>query len=203
MPLSVTSPGSDTTPINDCYGSQTATAGTALVRLIPPGLDTARACVGNFGYDCGSTAHTMTMQVTMFTSSASSDAASGQAVINLTSAPTAFDGTIIAANDYISFPYEDGTYGYGKVSSVSGLAITLTANLSKKVLKGSPVWFHGAASDHTDRQFTMKASAVTTFNSGDFRIRAAAAYDKGQPILVYVDNITAAGVWQYLSFYYD
>ena len=202
MALSVTTPGTDFTPVNDCWGSQTAAAGTALQRLVPPGLSTARACVAAYAYDCGATAHTMTIMPSIMSVSVSTDAASGQAVVSLSSNPTAFDGSIIAASDFISFQNEDLSYSFGKVSSIAGLNVTLTANLTKKVLKGAVVWFHGAPGDHTDRQFTMKASTLNTFPGGDFRVHACAALDKGQPILVNVDNITAAGIWTYLAFYY-
>lgn len=203
MPLSVTTPGTDLTPINDCYGSQTVAFGTAMLRLVPPGPATARACVGTYGYTPAGTAHTMTMMPAISLVSCSTDAAAAQAVISLTQNPTAFDGTIIAANDFISFQNEDGSYSYGKVSSVSGLNITLTASLSKKVLKNAPVWFHGAPSDHTDRAFTMNASILNTFVGGDFRLRACSALAKGEPILVHVDNVTATGVWNWLGYYYD
>jgi hypothetical protein len=82
----------------------------------------------------------------------------------------------------------------------------MTSNLTKKVLSGARICFHGtpgAAGDWPERCLTLKASAVTIFNASDFRIRACTSALANQPILVHVDNITAAGVWQYLGRYYD
>lgn len=195
--------GEDMTPLNDCYGSQTATLDVAMLRLIPPAGDNLRACAGNFAYIAGGTQHTLTAMVTVQTGKFAADAVSGQAVISLNKGFTSLDGTIMTANDYVSFLQEDGTYAYGKISSVSGLNVTLSANLAKNVNKGDPVWFHGAPGDHTDRQFYLLASTLITFNAGDLRVRMATASDKGTPILMHVDNITAAGKWLWQHYYYD
>lgn len=188
--------------LNDCYGSLTQTAGTVITRTIPPNSG-GRACIGWLSYDCSTTAHTLTVMVAMSEVAASSEAASGQAVVNLSSIPTAFDGSILAANDFMIVQHEDGSWNEYKVSSLSGLAVTFSSNLTGKVLKSSRIFFMGAPADHTTRRFTMKASTITTLVGGDFRIHFGASTLPNQPLLVHSDNSTAAGTLTGLAYYYD
>lgn len=188
--------------INDCYGSLTQTAGTVITRVVPP-AEGLRACVGSFRYEAAATAHSLTMMVAVDEVEVSSEAASGQAVVNMNRVPTAGDGSVIANTDFFIIQYEDGSWAVHKVSSASGKAITMTANLSQAVLKGAKAFFMGAPGDHTDRIWTMKASTITVFDASDFRIRAASGSYLNSPILVHSDNATNAGTLYYLSYYYD
>jgi hypothetical protein len=187
--------------IDDAYGTKTATAGTAIVRVVPPRSD-KRAVVWTLRYKNSTTEHTLTVMVAMANTTLTTEAASGQAVINLTAQLTATDGSVLAANDYVAVQHEDGSWDGYKVSSISGLAVTLATNLAKKVLKTSAVFMMGApgaSGDHPDRVYTLEASETMTLG-GEYGVGTA---DKNnQPILIHVDNITAAGKLQWVSYGY-
>lgn len=187
--------------VNDAYGSKTATAGTEITRTIPP-RPLARAKASGFVYTAGANLHTLTFQVTLAKVAMSTDAASGQAVIALTQIPSAPDGSLIAASDWVIVQHEDGVWTEYKVSSVSGLNITLTANLAKKVLKNTVVYFMGAPADHVDRQYTINASQTLSIYGGDVRVCIATALNDNEPILANCDNVTAAGKLQWLAYTY-
>jgi hypothetical protein len=99
---------------------------------------------------------------------------------------------VAAANDFVGLVYDDGSWAAHKISSISGKAYTMTANLSKAVLQGSSAFLFGVSGDHTGRQFTMKASTVTTLV--DNVSGWCTALRNGQPILVHSNNATAAGI---------
>lgn len=203
MALSTDTGAADGMYINDCFGTQTQTAGTIITRVVPPQIGGVRACIGWYSYDCSTTAHTLTFLVPVDEVAVASDAASGQAVVNINRVPTSADGSVIANTDFFVLQHEAGDWAVYKVSSAAGLAITMTANLSQKVLKSSKAFFMGQPSDHPLRQFTMKASTVSQFIGGDFRIRACTTPLVAQPILVHSDNSTAAGFLTGPAYYYD
>lgn len=199
---STDSGAADGIPLNDAYGTITQAANTVITRVIPPNPD-GRSCVGSLQYEAAATAHTLSLMTTIDTVTASSDAASGQAVLPISRNPVTPDGTLVAANDWFIVQHEDGTWNAYMVSSVSGLNITMTANLTGKVLAGSRVHFMGAPADHSLRQFTMKASTTYKFDAGDFRIRMATGSAKNTPILVHSNNATNAGTLYHTSYYFD
>jgi len=188
--------------VNDAYGSKTETADTVILRVVPARVG-ARATVLSWAYKSGTTAHTLTFLTCMDETTVSSDAASGQAVVNVARVPTAGDGSLLAANDFAVLQHEDGTWGGYKVSSISGLAVTFTGNLTAKVLKGTKFFFHAAPGDHSDRAVSTVASTEHIFGGGDSRHVACAATKKGQPILIHSNNATAAGVLRWLGYGYD
>jgi hypothetical protein len=189
----------------DGYGSITASFGTELLRVCPPKAGRFTR-VHSTVYDCGSTAHTLTMMVPLDKTQVASDAASGQAVIKLKKAPVDAGGTKIAASDYIVVKDETGIFGVYKVASVSGLSITITTSVGSadgsgfvnKVLADAAVWFYGTASDHSKRQFTMKASTVTTLP--DAINGWATSPGKFEPVVIHSDNSTAAGILVAVSY---
>ena len=187
--------------MNDAYGSKTAAFGTAITRVVSPraGL---RAAVSGFAYTAGTTAHTLTFLTAQSETTISTEAASGQAVIALTTIPTASDGSLLAANDFVIVQHEDGSWSDYVVSSISGLNVTLTGNLSKKVLKGSRVFFMGVIADHPDRQYTIAASTTLQISGGDVRLRCATANKDNEPILAHSANATVAGTLVWLGFTY-
>lgn len=187
--------------LNDCYGSLTQTAGTEILRVVPP-RDGAPGCVGNFRYEAAATAHTLTMMMVTSSTTVATDAASGQAVVNMSGTLTDASGGAVAASDFLVLQYESGVWEAHKVSSVSGLAITVTANLTAKIKAGSIAYCMGAPADHAARQFTMKASTTTDFIASDNRVQAARSVE-GNPILVHSNNATNAGTLYWLSYYYD
>lgn len=183
----------------DTYGSKTASAGTAITRLVPPSAGKL-ARVSSFIYVCGSTAHTVTVMPSLADTIVTTDAASGQAVVAFGAIPTAPDGSALAASDWVTLQHEDGSWAEYKVSSVSGLNVTLTANLSQKVKAGSRIFFHGAPADHATRQFLLVASTTLTIN--DVSCGAGSATRLGEPVIVHSDNATAAGSLQMLAYRY-
>ena len=202
MPILATSNGlTSGDPVNDAFGSSTQTAGTAITRAIPPRVGT-RAHVSGFSYTAAATAHTVTMLTVLDTKSVASEAAASQAVVALNSIPTAADGSILAANDYLILQYEDGSWEPHLVSSLSGLNVTVSASFSKKILKGSTAYFMGAPGDHSNRQYTIDASQTFTIAGSTDRVCAAAATAKNQPILVHSNNATNAGILRWVAYSY-
>lgn len=200
MPIA-TDDGSTLTgnPINDCYGSKTETAGTAITRVIAP-RPGGKAVISSFQYSTAGTEHTITIMTTLADKTVSSDAAASQAVVSLNAIPVAPDGSVLAANDFLVLQYEDGTWNAHKVSSLSGLDVTLTANLSKKVLKGTRAFFMGAPADHADRQFKVAASKDMTF--ADAAVGVGSSSRTGEPIMIQSDNATAAGNLRHVAYKY-
>jgi hypothetical protein len=194
-------PGADPVYVNDCYGSKTETLDVIISRVVPPRKG-VRSKVSSFSYKAAGTAHTLTFLTVLLEGATSTKAESGQAVINVNTSFTDSAGGIIAANDWCSVQHEDGSWGEYMVSSVSALAITFSGNLSTDVEEGARVCFHGAATDHTLRQWTMLASTEVTFNGDGIRTVACQAKRLNEPIIVISTNATAAGVLRWLAYSY-
>lgn len=188
-------------PVNDAYGTKTAAFDTEFTRLIPPRAG-FRARASGAIYTAGTTAHTLSFMNVLGSTTVSTDAAAAQAVVAFTALPTAPDGSVIAAGDWVVLQQEDSTWVAHKVSSLSGLNVTMTANLAKKVKANTTVFFLGAPADHADRQYTVLASQTLNLVGSDTRLGLATAAADGQPILVHSNNVTAAGYLQWLGFTY-
>lgn len=201
-------------------GKKTANAGTAYTLLIEPMLGNALTMLEFLQFTVSTTAHTMTIMRPLSSQQVSGQtgrcscyltaaAAASQAVININQNPgtyTAyFSGTPttanngIAANDYVAFQYPNGNWGVDTVSSVSTLAVTLSNNLGTGGLAaGAPVWFFGVTTDTNpyDGQahpaYTLAASSIVNFGSEGFPFASTFRY--GEPLLIYVNNATAASV---------
>lgn len=188
------------------YGRKTAVADTKIDRLIDPGRG-KKIKVTNLKVTVGGTAHTLTFLRPLNTTTLSAAAAAAQAVINLTADPGDYSGSSvadnpIAAGDYLVIEKPDGTYHLAVVSSVSTLAITLTANVPTGGFdSGATVWFLGVAADtdpHTAEPhpvFTLPASGATTM--ADFLI--AQVLQNNAPMLAQINNATAASVLEYIN----
>lgn len=176
------------------WGSVTASAGTAITKLIDP-FANYKIRVNEFLYETGATAHDVYVMTTLDSSRASGSAASGQAVLPVDAQLTSReDGTnVLGANDYVIVKHADGTHGVYVVSSVSnsGLVITLASNLTKQVLAGSLVYMMGVVADHADRKYSIVAS-----NTRPTRPRLVAPLAE-EPVLFYSANATNAGVLVY------
>lgn len=191
------------------FSNLTATAGTAITALLPP---RARAFtrLTKLLYRCGATAHTVTVLKTLGSTTLSAAAAGSQAVINLTADPgTGTPAGAIAANDFVCVQLDSGEFFLGKVSSVSTLAITLTANLPSAAAAGNAVWFFGAPGDHTSSQTTTKpnpavgsqypatASILNTWD--DVASGLHQTLNQNEPLLVHSNNATAAGTFEQVT----
>ena len=110
----------------------------------------------------------------------------------------------IAANDYVMFQYPDGTWAVDTVASVSSLNITLTNNLATGGLAaGAPVWFFGITTDVNPYnaiahpQYTLTASSTVNIGSENFPFMGTLGL--AEPLLLYVNNATAASTLERAS----
>jgi hypothetical protein len=172
-------------------GAKTATAGTEITQLIAP-RNRAYTRVTTASYRAAGTAHTLTALRTLNQTVLSAAAAAGQAVISLAADPGS-----IAANDFVAILKPDGTYHLGKVSSVSTLDVTLTANVpTGGFAAGAKVFFFGAIGDGHP-QFAGTATTLETYQ--DTTAGIVASNNVEEPILLHSGNATAAGVLERVS----
>lgn len=179
------------------YGLVTATAGTVITRTLPAKkrhwthLLFAK-------YIAGATAHTLTVMQALGTTTLSAAAAAGQAVVALTADPGVGTASgVIAANDYVVIEKPDGTFHTGIVSSVSGLNVTLTANVPTGGFAAlAPVWFFGVIGDGHP-QYTLTASVATTLQSTIGSV--VSSLRRYQPLILHSGNATNAGVLDLVS----
>jgi len=205
-------------------GKKTASAGTAYTAFVEP-VNIFMPFLNFAQFTVSSTAHTLTIMRPLSSQQVSGQAnrcscyltaaaAASQAVIAINENPgtytnyfnstprTANNG--IAANDYVAFQYPDGSWGVDTVSSVSSLNITLSNNLGTGGLAaGAPVWFFGITTD-TNPYDAQAHPAYTLFaNSAPLNLGAtdapiASTFRVGEPLLLYVNNATAASTLEQL-----
>lgn len=184
-------------------GQKTATAGTEILHLVPP-LKNAYTRMTRLAYRAGATAHNLTAMRPLGTTTLAANAAASQAVIVLSAQPQA--GNNVAAADYLAWEAPDGTVRFGKVSSATGLSITMTANLAVAVVAGAKVWFFGAITDLVPQTgeahpiFSGVASVTTVYS--DTSAGILATFGKYEPILVHSGNATNAGFLEGISYVY-
>lgn len=185
-------------------GRLTQSAGTRIRVLVPPD-PRGRTRITKVTYTAQGTGHTLTFARPIGRTTTTSAAASGQAVINIATDPNP-SGNALAANDLLAIRETDGVTRLYTVSSVSGLQITLTSNLSAGVVSGAKVWSFGALTDtlpdtgRAHETLNGTASATTTYE--DRQAGVFATYANDDPILFDSDNATAAGTLQQLSYTY-
>lgn len=197
-------------------GGKTQTAGTIIQYLIPPSPTSVKGItrITNLTYTSGSTAHTLTVLRPLGRTTVASAGATGQAVVNLTADPGVAAGygginNGISANDFVAIrTASDGITRLYKVSSVSTLAVTMTANLTVAVAAGDFVWLFGITSDTDGRTGSAHpalkppASATTVYSDSNGGV--IATIGAFEPMLLNSDNATAAGTiaqisWQYTT----
>lgn len=192
-------------------GKKTQTAGTVIQYLVPPDVR-GFTRISNIVYTAAGTAHTLTFMRPIGRTTVASAGATGQAVVNITADPGVAAGyagisNAIAANDFVAIrTASDGITRLYKVSSVSTLAITMTANLVVAVAAGDIFWFFGITTD-TDGvtgsahpALNGTASATTTYT--DTTGGVVSSFRVYEPILVNSDNATAAGTLQQINWAY-
>lgn len=195
-----TEPSQADAPPGDAYGSSSITAGTAILKVLPP-IAGRRTSADAFWYDnLAAAIQTVTFMVPFTTKTkVSTDMAAGQASISVDVLPTGSTPGNIAASDVVAVQNETGAFDVFLVSSLSGNNIVITASvgtagasgLTQKILKNAKVFFMGAPGDHPSRQFKIKASTYITFAPPNGRL--AVTSQNGQPIVVHSDNNTTAG----------
>ncbi len=207
------------------YGKNTQTAATAIVQLIEPWKDAETRIVGLQYTDLG-TSHSITFMRPCNKTTVAADAAAGQASFTLTADPGLYSagGTfatadnLIAANDYLAYQAADGTWVGDKVAAVAGLNIGMTVNLPTGGVKaGAPVFFYGTAADlnPNNHQVHPQLASGTASTSLTFKQNEGFCISTiqdvvglkvnngvGQPVLIFSNNATAAGVLQYVAVEY-
>lgn len=210
------------------YGRKTATAGTKIVQLIEPMKD-AVAHLVHVAINTLSTAHILTVLRPLNKTTTSAAAAASQAVINITADPGDYTGirtadNAIAAGDYCVYQCSDGTWVVDTVASVATLAITMTTNVPFAVSSGAPFWFFGVETDTNPNdaqahpRYNLTASSLNQFGdeSASFGFQSAinGVYKsgsllhadmesgKGHPLILIIDNGTAASTIESLTVAY-
>lgn len=177
-------------------------AGTPYL-LAVPGKPGAKVKIDLLEVTPAGTAHTATVMRSFGKTTLTSAAATGQAVVNIAADPS---GGVapgpIANTDFVVFRQaSSGIFFAAKVSSLATLALTLTANLPYALVAGDTMWWFGAPGDTdpgtglTHPAYPLAASTKNTISgpvSGAGFIGAKAV---SSPVLVHVDNVTAAGVF--------
>jgi hypothetical protein len=183
-------------------GRQTAAAGTPIKALCPPRRG-HKTRVTTLRYTAAATAHLLTAMRPLAQTTARVAALAGQAVVSLTRDP----GTLltparpVAVNDWLAFegPLFNGipTFILAQVQAVAAgpvagsLNVTLTANLpTGGIAANATAWFLGIVTDGHP-QFNLPASATTTLQ--DIAAGFVGTTLPYQPLLLWVDNVTAAG----------
>ena len=186
----------------DGTGQQTLnTAGTPYTIPLPskPGL---KVCLDSLLYTAGATAHTGYAMRPLDRTTVASAAALSQAVVNISAnvgALLATGANAISANDWLVIQSLATKLCYAvQVSSVSTLAITLTANVPVAFAPGDKVFFYGIKTDIQPEtglphpSYPMAASTLVTISNATGNGLTATAR-MNEPLLIFVDNITAQG----------
>jgi hypothetical protein len=187
----------------------TETAGTAIVSTIPPAMRGAKTRLTFLEYVCSTTAHTLRLMVAL--NRVSTTAAAAASATSLVLSAATFRGDTLASGDYIVVKHTDGTYGAYLVSALSVLTVTIPA-LAKAVASGNPVWIMGAIGEAEHKQILVTASvrqqwsAPTGLMTTGYRtVVAGTTYARSgndDPMIVYSNNATAAGLLENASGYY-
>lgn len=194
-------------------GKSTQAAGTVINSAVQPRKG-GFARVTTLRYNNGGTAHNGTWLRCLGRTKAAAVGAAGQPVVSIAAdsgVTTGFsnngvpivNANAISAADTVMIRETDGIARPYIVSSVAGLAITLTANLAAGVNTTSDFWFFGILADTDPRTGTahivanLPASAITIYADDTGGVCAAIGQD--EPILFQSNNVTAAGTVEQLS----
>lgn len=190
-------------PVNGAIGYTTQAADTIITAVVQPHA-LARAKVWAFDYRQAGTAHTLSLMTGHKVTEVGSNAASGQAVVNMKEIHADPAGTVMAAGDIFLLKHSiSGEYTPYVVLSVSGLAVTFTTTLSQQVLENTKAYYLGAPGDYAGRtQYVFAINTTRGVPGGDERRVAATAMENDHPILFHSNNATAAGFLEFLQYGY-
>jgi len=176
--------------------------GTAYGVLIPP-VPGYIPMLNHVRYICGSTEHILWAMRCVATTELSAAAASGQTDIVLEDIGAmqseAGADENIAANDFLAFESEYGVVNFDSVASVSGSTVTLTSNLATKCDAGATVYIFGqiARPTNIERRFTVSVEndwqGLSIQGGAPGQLTRHARSGAGDPMLLHIDNATAAG----------
>jgi len=179
----------------------TENAGTAITEEIP-GRDGARLALIGYEIVTGATAHTLNIMypglLAGCRNTVDGDAASGQKVIDVVTAPTDPAGNAVANNDIVAYETEDGSWEFNIVASLSTKAITHQNNLAKNVKDGARYFVFGVTADNAKKVISLAAD-TTNKNAGS--IFAIAPF-MGDPLYLYIANGTNASQIMYMLWAY-
>jgi hypothetical protein len=213
---------------NGNFGSKTATAGTAITRMIPPrGKSTdkkLRGILTTFSYTSLGTAHTISLIREFANTPVFSAAVGGQKVVVLTVDPGLFPkgpnaqtslvaAAATAAGDFLVFETPDGAFYFDMVASVATgaspgtLSVTMTNNLpTGGIAQNAIAWLLKAPGGNdvwtglVNEQLLPPISA--TFAYQDIENGIFGAFKPYSPVIVTSNNITAAGTINNMSWVY-
>lgn len=195
------------------FGRKTIAFGTIIQHNVPA-LTGFRAMLIRAMVTCAGTAHTFSMLYPATTNgghapaaatvagsknTASAAAAAGQAVINVTSAPTDPAGNATASGDIIAYECTDGTWEFNVVDSLAVKAITCVSNLAKAVASGAKVRIIGILADGMCQSLACAASVTTEYDSENGVIMHP---DVGEPCVLQENNATATGIVEQANIVY-
>lgn len=181
------------------YGTVTQTLGTVITRGIAP-MRGNLTRLTTLHYVSLGTAHTLTVLKSLGRTTLAAAAAASQAVVVLRSDPGP-STNLLATSDYCALRQNDGTMLFGTVTWVLGtLTATFGSNLTAAASAGSDFWMFGVAADQTDYTFKPTVSTRTIYSDPISGIMTSGNVD--EPLLIYSNNATAAGVIDLAAGYY-
>lgn len=190
-------------------GYHTESAGTAIVEVIPAYQDMIPR-IEQMAYTSAATAHTIYIMRACGVTTATQGSLSGATTVTLAKtdpgkATTGADETL-AASDYLVWVDENGVFKADTVSSVSGSVVTLSTALGSDVVVGAKFWAFMELGRAT--HFQLKPAVSTTTRYENINVQAGIPDQQGvnftrtgsgEPLLVVVNNATAAGSIDYIS----
>lgn len=170
-------------------GPFTAVLGTAYTALIDPVIRgrsiITRLAITNLG-----TIHTMTIMQVLKKYTLATAFLASQKII-----PMAVT-TDFTAGDFIAIKLPNGKYEQHLIASVqAAVSITTTANIGMDCPAKTPMCFFGAVADGHE-QISIPASVTTVFQAEDGYF---GANEMSEPMIVHVNNITAASIIQAIN----
>lgn len=176
----------------------TENADTAIVEQIL-GRDNLRLALIGYGYLAAATAHVMSVMHPGGTrTGAEADAAKDQKDLVCAAAPKDPAGNAVASGDIIAYKLDDSSWEFNVVASLDTKTITMTTNLSRKVLKDSPIRIFGVVGDGAVFDFALAAGGTTEKHGSIYMVSPFT----GDPLYVSIDNATNAGKLNNLLFAY-
>ncbi len=189
----------------------TAAGGTAIDEEIPA-IDGARLALIDFEYLAAATAHDALFMYAKdpvatpgsCRNTASALAISGQAVVNVTTAPTDPAGNAAANLDICAYQLVDGTWEFNIIQSIAASVITLTNNIVGVDASGGETaiaalgkfMIFGAIADLAYLRIHCLAATLTL--RGEGRMALIHPY-VGEPFYLTIDNATNAGFLNYMT----
>jgi hypothetical protein len=189
-------------------GYHTESLGTEISEAIPP-LAGHIPRLTHLRYTPAGSVHKIYVMKCIGTTLADKEAASGQANIDFVDTsphitPAGAQETI-AANDWVCYMTEAGIEG-NDVASIAGNVVTFNQNLGAVVPKGGGIYVFGELTRAVHTALWPTVSVTNDY--ADLTIQAGIPADtdvyqarsgSGDPMLIVVDNPTAAGALEYLS----